>query len=285
FFYFKKNDKFFLNPFIFNSKDGKLRYIRNFNADYRVAPNNKLIYCMNTKSMSTVMEEIMCLFYNPKLYLKKNISLTEKMYDYMTCSSPPAVLNNRKKLRNFINYPNNKKYHYYFIVRDPIDRFLSGFLDKCVRERINSKNKVSQCHGCGYDIECFINEIYRRAKIFHDTGFLFPKTMEDYHFMPQSWKCHMNEEKEKYTIFYYTNKTKLYSDLDAYYKKIGISKYLRDKIQHDLRNNYTEHKTFDSPLRGMFENYLKGDKDLMKKLVNLYYTDYIMFNFSFPKID
>uniref|UniRef100_A0A0K0F261 Carbohydrate sulfotransferase n=1 Tax=Strongyloides venezuelensis TaxID=75913 RepID=A0A0K0F261_STRVS len=240
---------------------------------------------MNTKSMCTVMEELMCLLYDPIEYLKKNISITDRMYSSMTCKNPPAVLNNRNKLRHFINYQNDKSYNYHIIVRDPIDRFLSGFVDKCFRERIKDNDKKKICFGCGYDIECFINEIYRRAKIFHDKGELHPYIMEDFHFMPQSWKCYLNEEKEKYTIFYYTNKTKLYRDLDDYYKNVGVPSYLREKIQHDLKSNFTKHKTFDSPIRTSFENFLRNDKELTKKLVNLYYTDYIMFNFTIPKLD
>uniref|UniRef100_A0A0N4Z3I0 Carbohydrate sulfotransferase n=1 Tax=Parastrongyloides trichosuri TaxID=131310 RepID=A0A0N4Z3I0_PARTI len=232
--------------------------------------------------MCTVMEEVMCLLYNPEEYLKKNISVTDKMYDFMSCPNPPAVLHSKESL---MEYTNKEKYYFFTIIRNPIDRFLSGFLDKCVRERIQNKTRYNQCYGCGYDIECFINIIYKRARQFHDTGILIPRTMEDYHFMPQAWKCHLNDEISKYKIFDYSNKSKLYDDLNTFFTHVGVPKYLRDKIQKDLTSNYTEHHTFDLPYRKIFETYLRSEKVLMKKLINLYYTDFILFNYSIPDLD
>uniref|UniRef100_A0AC35U411 Sulfotransfer_1 domain-containing protein n=1 Tax=Rhabditophanes sp. KR3021 TaxID=114890 RepID=A0AC35U411_9BILA len=255
----------------------------NFNADYRVAPNNKLVYCMITKNMCTIFGEVSCLLFNPETYLEKNISVTSVMYDDRTCQTAPAVLNNHSKLRKYLG-GDEKNYKYYTVVREPIDRFLSAYTDKCFRER-ELLGRYEQCYGCGYDMECFIDETYKRALMYAAGTRPTPVNMEDYHFLPQNWKCFFGLEMEKYTFFDYTDKLKMYDKLDAFYKASGVGMKVREKIQRDLRTSFTLHKTSNSEARKIFENQLRNNRKLMAKLINLYYYDFIYFNYSVPILD
>ncbi|KIH48074.1 hypothetical protein ANCDUO_21860, partial [Ancylostoma duodenale] len=48
------------------------------------------------------------------------------------------------------------------VVREPIERFLSGFLDKCIFENDYDGDTSDICYGCVDDIHCFVDELYKR---------------------------------------------------------------------------------------------------------------------------
>lgn len=83
------------------------------------------------------------------------------------------------------------------ITRDPIDRFVSGYVDRCIRF-VASKNfdvslslfrvaeGPSPCNGCDKNMTCFILSEYERFKKQATKGVL-TNTFEDRHFYPQNW--------------------------------------------------------------------------------------------------
>jgi hypothetical protein len=80
------------------------------------------------------------------------------------------------------------------IVRNPIDRFLSGFIDKSIRfvsiypflMRFRKPTKAKYCNGCRANMTCFIMTEYQRLMSQVKTKKL-SRTFEDFHFFPQSW--------------------------------------------------------------------------------------------------
>ncbi|PIO63685.1 hypothetical protein TELCIR_14709, partial [Teladorsagia circumcincta] len=46
------------------------------------------------------------------------------------------------------------KWQFIMVTREPVDRFLSGFIDRCIRVR-------DPCFGCGSNITCFLEEEYK----------------------------------------------------------------------------------------------------------------------------
>ena len=69
------------------------------------------------------------------------------------------------------------------IVRDPIDRFISGFTDKCIMEATQRKRP---CYGCGGNFSCFVEKQYQR-QMNYVTGKNRFIGYEDIHFSPQTW--------------------------------------------------------------------------------------------------
>ncbi|EPB78499.1 hypothetical protein ANCCEY_02459 [Ancylostoma ceylanicum] len=84
------------------------------------------------------------------------------------------------------------------IVRDPVDRFVSGFADKCLRHDFREqvwKKFPLRCNGCKtichmtskmQNLTCFMEREYKRmmqrAAEFRRLG-----NFDDDHFFPQSW--------------------------------------------------------------------------------------------------
>ncbi|CAJ0580695.1 unnamed protein product, partial [Mesorhabditis spiculigera] len=72
---------------------------------------------------------------------------------------------------------------YLAVAREPIDRFLSGFTDKCIKEQKRGPHK---CYNCMGNLTCFINKQYERT-LQYARGSLTAIGYEDIHFYPQSW--------------------------------------------------------------------------------------------------
>ncbi|KAK6036850.1 hypothetical protein COOONC_25645 [Cooperia oncophora] len=76
-------------------------------------------------------------------------------------------------------------WHKIAVVRDPLEKFVSGFADKCLREK-TWKKFPNRCNRCKSNLKCFMERQYarllRRAKGVHS-----PTNFDDDHFSPQNW--------------------------------------------------------------------------------------------------
>uniref|UniRef100_A0A0N5CCT9 Ovule protein n=1 Tax=Strongyloides papillosus TaxID=174720 RepID=A0A0N5CCT9_STREA len=73
------------------------------------------------------------------------------------------------------------------IVREPISRFISGFIQICVLN-IGLQQNHSNCFNCRKNMKCFIERLYNHTqnlnrKLTNTNIFIM------YHFYPQSWYC------------------------------------------------------------------------------------------------
>lgn len=70
------------------------------------------------------------------------------------------------------------------VSRNPIDRFISGFADKCLIEKIYRKRRGT-CNNCQGNVTCFIEREYQRMKDYANGKEI--NSFDDRHFYPQSW--------------------------------------------------------------------------------------------------
>lgn len=52
-----------------------------------------------------------------------------------------------------------------FYSRDPIERFISGYVDKCMTERVYRK-QLGTCNNCEDNVTCFVEQEYIRMQRF-----------------------------------------------------------------------------------------------------------------------
>ncbi|VDL71328.1 unnamed protein product [Nippostrongylus brasiliensis] len=86
-------------------------------------------------------------------------------------------------------------------VRHPIDRFLSGFVNKCVRKKENGEN----CFGCGADLSCFLPRFYDHLMMKYSVHDARNRSFISVHLSPQSWYCDFKEHLRDYTVIRYVN--------------------------------------------------------------------------------
>ncbi|CAD6191821.1 unnamed protein product [Caenorhabditis auriculariae] len=122
---------------------------------YKTAPRYNLMACGVMKSMSTIILNTMCLLYNPP----------------------------------------GKNYKQVVFVRDPIDRFVSFFVDKCIHKR-------NHCFGCKGSVRCVAKELFLKLKGYAE-GHRQGVTYEEYHAAPISWYCDLGRNLLNYKVIYF----------------------------------------------------------------------------------
>ncbi|GMT35191.1 hypothetical protein PFISCL1PPCAC_26488, partial [Pristionchus fissidentatus] len=170
--------------------------LRDFPSKYRTAhPSFPITSCVIEKSMSTFLAAIMCYLHEPDAFRRANKSLNTEMYHGRFCEG-------RNEFDSFSSVATGvKATKLLTIVRDPLERFISGYVDKCLKE---TRNKLGgkHCYGCGRgDIMCFVNEQYKRV-LLYSMGELKAgqRSYYDTHFFPQNWYCGFNRALANYTI-------------------------------------------------------------------------------------
>uniref|UniRef100_A0A0K0F3C0 Carbohydrate sulfotransferase n=1 Tax=Strongyloides venezuelensis TaxID=75913 RepID=A0A0K0F3C0_STRVS len=233
--------------------------------------------------MCTVMSELLCLLDYPNLYIN-DAKITDKSYTNRTCKKV-----NEKNTIDFIHEPNtkpktNNPWIYLMIIRNPIDRFISGFLDRCDNDRIDTSDP-QMCYGCNRSLSCAINKVYERMSALFFDKYSLKKNPDDYHFFPQTWRCNLEEQFNLFTFLNYSQPTTFYPSLARSLLKNNVENKVVDRILYDLQYSRTSHATIRSEKRKKVINTLYNDPDLMGLLLGIYYYDFITFNFTIPNFN
>ncbi|CAD5228710.1 unnamed protein product [Bursaphelenchus okinawaensis] len=174
---------------------------RNADSKWRTAPHYKIANCVIEKSMSTVLAATTCYLYNTSNFLIHNRSLTSDVYHTRLCKDKNEY-NSIQKLETS-NAVRRFDWLYFTVVREPIDRFFSGFVDKCLRDtrRLAASDR---CFGCKDNVECVIHKLHNRALAFSN-GKTKAVSYDDIHFFPQNWHCNMKSTYNKLKFIHFVS--------------------------------------------------------------------------------
>uniref|UniRef100_A0A0N5BIM6 Sulfotransfer_1 domain-containing protein n=1 Tax=Strongyloides papillosus TaxID=174720 RepID=A0A0N5BIM6_STREA len=271
-------------------------------------PKYKLLNCVMPKCFSTTTTKVFSYLYDPVKYQTfewnhNGISSTSHENDY---SSVENFLQNTQTRQDEL-----KNWRMSVFIREPLDRFISAFINKCYIEREYISPGLMYpgkelCYGCQRNLTCFMLEQYKRSYMYGKRWTKFT-SYEDQHTYPQNWFCNFRKFKNHYKIY------KTYSDrkgIEDYNKNIlemlekrNIDdkkiKYIEDNILMEFSRKKRELK-YDIVMKyiyngviGDIENYhqlpviLKNEilstPLLYKTFISTYYQDYLQFSFIFPK--
>ncbi|VDK46023.1 unnamed protein product [Cylicostephanus goldi] len=203
-----KHSKIRLHLFSFNCLKKDLFHGRNDVLKKTPLTIEVLVYglmCHIQKIMSTILTGIFS--YNPLF----NLPLCRSDYHGFTIAD---VLGTRLK---------------FVVVRDPIDRFLSGFLDKCLR------SPPALCFGCR-TIGCFIMAMHSRLWGAYKSSRPTHHIMEN-HLAPHRY-CDFKDHLQSFIVIKYKNgqngSLELANILDDIFKSAMVPKLLRDTIRREI---------------------------------------------------
>uniref|UniRef100_A0A1I7XC44 Guanylate cyclase n=1 Tax=Heterorhabditis bacteriophora TaxID=37862 RepID=A0A1I7XC44_HETBA len=142
--------------------------------------------------MSTLLSAIFCYLYN-KEFRESGRALATDVN--RTCSS----LNELHDYKQIVKMAGGKKWENFVLVREPAERFLSGFLFACSSKAIGN----ATCLGCKDDMKCVLKKVYENSLLFA-AGNEDVKSNVLWHIGPQNWHCNLQNNLENFTIVHYS---------------------------------------------------------------------------------
>ncbi|EFO95293.1 hypothetical protein CRE_09046 [Caenorhabditis remanei] len=243
-------------------------------------PNNKLVSCGIPKSMSQLTISIMCLLYDEDSFSAENNSLNDTWVNKRDCLEENEFRNPTPQLLN-----DNETVRFAFI-RDPIQRFISMYLDKCVR------SKEKYCFDCGTNMRCVVQGVYDELKNLQNYRHEFQKSgvsIMAQHAAPLSWNCNFDRGLEKWHLLMmgsdFEERKSSISHLTNILKRQGFNESLVEKIQQDTLAGETAHGTHTSPHRVEAERQVREDPFIRDLLHKIYFFDYLIFPFKRDGLD
>ncbi|CEF69986.1 Sulfotransferase family and P-loop containing nucleoside triphosphate hydrolase domain-containing protein [Strongyloides ratti] len=155
---------------------------------YFVAPKYKLATCAVHKSFSAMITSILCYLDDEKEFFKKYNHLADFTFKFKRCVDKKN--NNLGSFNELVkihgkndkdNFLNNWKV--IMIIRNPIERFISGFVHFCYYRHYSSTGKM--CMNCGNNYICYVNKL---TNILNSNYTKIVKTPQPVklHFFPQT---------------------------------------------------------------------------------------------------
>ncbi|CEF70145.1 Sulfotransferase family-containing protein [Strongyloides ratti] len=252
------------------------------------SPKHMLAACVIQKNFSSMMIAIMCYLFNDKQFLEKHKHLADNEWSNMACRSHNFVRSNENIIKKFAK--NNKNYYLknwisILIVREPIERFISGYMHHCSKE-LGSYKYTKKCFYCNGNLNCFVKKLYRvttsNYKTIDNTD-LFIKQ----HFFPQTWRCEYFQYKNFYKILKYdsSNLTSFYESLIKILNNRKISSEKVDYINEEIHTIKSYHATSGKKATIKFTDNLYKNEFILKLLHRIYYPDFKEFKFPIPVVE
>ncbi|KAL6741695.1 hypothetical protein Aduo_014924 [Ancylostoma duodenale] len=269
-----KSDNYDAAPF--NKTDLILPFFR-YQEGFVVAQSYHLSSCKIEKVMTTITDAIFCYFTNRTEFLANNRTISTEQFRTRFCLDQNMHVG-YEKLHSSLGEPRLE----YAVVRHPIERFLSGFIDKCINE---AKEAEARCYGCKGDMECVLRGLHA-ALVNASTTNYTEYNYEMAHFAPQTWYCNFKDHLNHYVILKFKEGSEgasaLAKELEAIYRQAGAPDDLRQEIYAQLLVGGTLHSTSGTAARVEARNTLMNNKSLLLRVVQIYYYDFVVFKFPQP---
>ncbi|CAP32840.1 Protein CBG14246 [Caenorhabditis briggsae] len=252
---------------------------RRYETMIRVAPQYKMVNCVVQKSMSTMMTGAMCYLYNETQYEKSGRSFDDEFSGRLCKNQNEFSSVNSVRDAFNISYVKHD-WTFSMVTRNPIDRFVSGYVDRCVRLALKNE---TQCNGCGLNMTCFIETEYKRLmEISYKRK--THRTMEDAHFFPQVWHCGLNEEFEFFEFIQYSGNAedKMVPQLQDLLERQNVPEKSIEFIKNELIYKKSSHSTTGTPAKRFYYSRLMKSPYLLEFIVKMFYYDFLRFHYELP---
>ncbi|CAJ0582864.1 unnamed protein product, partial [Mesorhabditis spiculigera] len=182
----------------------------------RIASRYSITACTIFKNMSTLLAALMCYLHNPNAM--KNES---SYYDGWDERRPCLGENNAGSLTDIFWKFGIRRYRLkkFVLVREPMERFLSGYVNQC--------RHVNRCDGCK-DINCTLTKVEQYGRdLAQNNTYEGPERFRKHinaHFFPQGWRCDFVTDFLDYDIIRFNSRdqAELLRGLERVLKNAGI---------------------------------------------------------------
>ncbi|CAJ0588821.1 unnamed protein product [Cylicocyclus nassatus] len=246
---------------------------------YKVADAYRLLGCTIEKNFSTALVAIICYLYNETAFIINNRVISEEYYQNRFCK----YLNEYSSLSEIESKFNSSLEDWTMIavLRDPLERFVSGFTDKCLREMV-WRYYPKRCLGCYTNLTCFMEKLYDKMMKMTNTN--FTGDFIAHHFFPQSWRCQFHMHYHSYQILKFStfNPAEFISDLTTTLLLLDIPGSSIGYIDRSISSTRTVHTTRGTAEQENTKRKILSDSYLMDLFIRMFYYDFVLFGFPFP---
>lgn len=246
---------------------------RPFIALFTWKPAGTLVSCLIPKAMTTIIQVLFGYLGHAKdceRYIKQGEKIVWYTSEHNRCLTG-------KKDFGLNGIP--KDGEVFAIVREPISKFLSGWLDKCVSRLLKKTGHVPKCYGCNMDLECFIKQNYKALKELQEGE--KPPGHEQDHYFPSVWLCPPSSFKKKsvnVTYIFYKKSPETYKTILDLLARHNLPASEMQDIEEYLATSKTGHATKSLKEYNSAVELLSEREDLYQMLISTYYEDYKQFS-------
>ncbi|CAJ0580742.1 unnamed protein product, partial [Mesorhabditis spiculigera] len=211
-------------------------------ATWVVSHGNKLAFCKIEKVMSTFMTATMC-------YLNRSQEFIEKKRNIHTDTWFIRFCGYSIEYEEYKNQTVPANYSMASVIRHPLTRFLSGFMDKCVKEQEKSPKICYQC-----------NRSLRYC----------PFSMQDYAIIPYG-----DDERGREIM------------VEKFLGVIRNANATQEQLTYiEQELNYkSPHATKNNDLKEQYKKELLESPEMMRKFLHIFYFDFIFFGIPLPGLE
>lgn len=190
---------------------------------------------------------------------------------------------------------NDKEFYFAAFVREPLERLVSGYIDKCVKKRGVNLCDYARWSPLFYDTyggtyaEMKKRSFLPSFSVWTDGLFHCPCWPEtDWHFAPQNNFCNLYQYVDRYDIFRFENREhrKLWMERAGFWESYGKQGWSKsDKSKSIVEYGPQAHSSTN--VNRSKDKYLKMYSDvngvLLAEIIDAYRNDYLIFGIQMPE--
>ncbi|KAI6224175.1 hypothetical protein M3Y95_00855200 [Aphelenchoides besseyi] len=256
--------------------------LRKFERRFRLNFEKKINVCAIEKNMSTILTAIMCFLFNPEKFIAEGRNVNTETFHERMCGFENELFEFIGDLKNYT--VKREEWLHMAVSRDPIERFISGFVDKCVVEKIYTQDRRNgTCQNCETNVTCFIERMHDRM-LRYGRGEKLRIKFDEQHFFPQNWRCNFRGHLNDYKVVRFENSKDFFDEVFTLFAEHGVSEENLNFVRNQISNGKTVHTTTGREERDRVVREVRESRYLMTKLVQMYYYDFVLMGYDIPEI-
>ncbi|CAJ0571278.1 unnamed protein product, partial [Mesorhabditis spiculigera] len=222
--------------------------------------------------MSTTLTATVCYLDRGERFIASNRSIHTETWETRFCGDEIDRPSNSTE--------NISDWNLLAIVRHPLERFMSGFYDKCI-VRSQEPKYAHFCYGCNGSLSCFLYKLYANARKLLTTVDFDEIDFEGRHFYPQNWFCNFLQFPHMKVIRFLNSpdeQSRLRRDFLNFLKQAQVEESQLKYIEAELHLK-SPHQTRDHSKLDIYLDELLGSQELLNKFMQIFYYDFVLFGF------